>query len=45
MTKRYFKVRNFQHMGVSTRTSKNFKFTKNSAVRDILVCNNIVSFE
>ena len=33
-------------MGVSARTSKNNKSTKNFAVRDhILVCNNIVSFE
>ena len=33
-------------MGVSARTSKNTKSTKNCAVRDhILVCNNIVSFE
>ena len=33
-------------MGVSARTSKNIKSTKNSAVSDhMLVCNNIVSFE
>ena len=33
-------------MGVSARTSKNSKSTKNCAVRDhILVCNNIVSLE
>ena len=33
-------------MGVSARTGKNIKSTKNSAVRDhMLVCNNIVSFE
>ena len=32
--------------GVSARTGKNIKFTKNSAVRDhMLVCNNIVLFE
>ena len=31
---------------ISTRTGKNIKSTKNSAVRDhILVCNNLVSFE
>ena len=33
-------------MGVSARTGKNIKSTKNSAVHDhILVCNNIVYFE
>ena len=33
-------------MGVSARTGRNIKSTKNSAVRDhMLVCNNIVSFE
>ena len=33
-------------MGVSARTGKNTKSTKNCAVRDhMLVCNNIVSFE
>ena len=32
--------------GVSARTGKNIKFTKNSAVHDhMLVCNNIVLFE
>ena len=45
-TKRHFKVRVSEHMGVSARTGKNIKSTKNSAVRDhMLVCNNIVSFE
>ena len=45
-TKRHFKVRITEHMGVSTRTGKNIKSTKNSAVRDhMLVCNNTVSFE
>ena len=33
-------------MGVSARTGKNIKSTKNSAVHDhMLVCNNIVYFE
>ena len=33
-------------MGVSARTGKNIKSTKNSAVLDhILVCNNIMPFE
>ena len=45
-TKRHFKVRVSEHMGVSACTGKNIKYTKNSAVRDhMLVCNNIVSFE
>ena len=45
-TKRHFKVRVSEHMGVSTCTGKNIKSTKNYAVRDhMLVCNNIVSFE
>ena len=45
-TKRHFKVHVSEHMGVSARTGKNIKSTKNSAVRDhMLVCNNIVSFE
>ena len=45
-TKRHFKVHVSEHMGVSTRTGKNIKSTKNSAVRDhVLFCNNIVSFE
>ena len=45
-TKRYFKVRVSEHMGVSACTDKNIKSIKNSAVRDhMLVCNNIVSFE
>ena len=45
-TKRYFKVHVSKHMGVSARTSKNIKSSKNSAVCDhMLVCNNIVSFE
>ena len=45
-TKRHFKVRVSEHMGVSARTGKNIKSTKSSAVRDhMLVCNNIVSFE
>ena len=44
--KHHFKVRVSEHMGVSARTGKNIKSTKNSAVRDhMLVCNNIVSFE
>ena len=45
-TKRQLKVRVSEHMGVSVRTSKNIKSTKNSAVCDhMVVCNNIVSFE
>ena len=45
-TKRHFKVRVSEHMGVSARTGKNIKSTKSSAVHDhMLVCNNIVSFE
>ena len=45
-TKRHFKVSISEHMGVSARTGKYIKSTKNSAVRDqMLVCNNIVSFE
>ena len=44
--KRHFNVRVSEHMGVSARTGKNIKSTKNSAVRDhMVVCNNIVSFE
>ena len=44
--KRHFKVCVCEHMGVSARTGKNIKFTKNSTVRDhMLVCNNIVLFE
>ena len=45
-TKRHFKVRVSEHMGISARTDKNIMSTKNSAVRDqILVCNNILSFK
>ena len=45
-TKRHFKVRVSEHIGVSARTGKNTKSTKNSAVCDhMLVCNNTVSFE
>ena len=45
-TKRHFKVRFSEHMGVSARTGKNIKSAKNSDVRDhMLVCDNIVSFE
>ena len=45
-TKRHFRVRVSEDMGVSTRTGKNIKSTKDSAVRDhMLVCDNIVSFE
>ena len=45
-TKHHFKVRVSEHMRVSTRTNKNIKSTKHSAVRDhMLVCNNIVSFK
>ena len=45
-TKRHFKVRVSEHMGVSAHTGKNIKSTKNYAVCDhMLVCNNIVSFE
>ena len=45
-TKRHFKVRVSEQMGVSARTDKNIKSTKYSAVRDhIVICNNIVSFE
>ena len=41
-TKRHFKVRVSEHMGVSARTSKNIKSTKNSAVRDhMVVCYNM----
>ena len=44
--KRHFKVRVSEHMGVSARTGKNIKSTKNSVVRDhMLVCNNTLSFE
>ena len=45
-TKRHFKVRVSEHMGVSARTSKSIKSTRNSAVPDhMLVSNNIVLFE
>ena len=45
-TKRHFKVRVSEHMGVSARTGKKIKCTKNSAVLDhMLVCNNIMPFE
>ena len=45
-TKRHFNVLVSEHMGVSARTGKNIKSTKNSAVRDhMTVCNNVVSFE
>ena len=45
-TKRHFKVPISEHIGVSARTGRNIKSTKNSAVCDhTLVCNNIVSFE
>ena len=45
-TKRHFKFRASEHMGVSVRTGKSIKSIKNSAMRDhMLVCNNIVSFE
>ena len=45
-TKRYFKVRVSEHMGVSLRTGKSIKSIKNSIAHDhMLVCNNIVSFE
>ena len=41
-TKLHFKVLVSEHMGVSVRTCKNIKSTKNSAVRDhMLVCDNI----
>ena len=43
--KRHFKVCISEHMGVSARTGKNIKSTKNSAVRDhMVVCKNTVSF-
>ena len=32
-------------MGVPAHTGKNIKSTKNSAVHDMSVCNNIASFE
>ena len=45
-TKRHFKARVSEHIGVSARTVKNINSTKNFVVRDhMLVCNNIVSFE
>ena len=45
-TKRHFQVRVSEHMGVSARTDKNIKSTKNSPVHDyMLACNNVVSFE
>ena len=41
-TKRHFKVCVSEHMGVSARTGKNTKSTKNCAVRDhMLACNNM----
>ena len=44
--KRHFKISVSEHMGVSARTGKNIKSTKNSAVLDhMLVCNNIIPFE
>ena len=44
-TKRHFKVRVSEHMGISARTGKNMKCAKNYAVRDhMVVCNNITSF-
>ena len=44
-TKHHFKIHVSEHMGVSARTGKNIKSTKNSAVRDhMLACSNIVSF-
>ena len=44
-TKLHFKVLVSEHMGVSVRTCKNIKSTKNSAVRDhMLVCDNICVF-
>ena len=44
-TKRHLKVRVSEHMGISARTGKNIKSTKNSAVRDhMLVRNNIDTF-
>ena len=43
MVKANVKFRVSEYMGVSTRTSKNIKSTKNSSVRDhMVVCNNIV---
>ena len=45
-TKRHFKVRASEHMGVSAPTGKNITSTNNSTVRNhVLVCNNTVSFE
>ena len=45
-TKSHCKIRVSEHMGVSARTVKNIKSTKNCAVRNrILVCNIVVSFE
>ena len=45
-TKRHFKVRVSEQTGVSARTGKNIKSTKNYAVGDhVLVCDDIVSFE
>ena len=45
-SKRHLKVHVSEHMGVSTRTGKKIKSTKNSAVYDhMLFCNNIVSYE
>ena len=43
-TKFHFKVRVSDDMGASARTGKS-KSTKNSAVRDMSVCDNIASFE
>ena len=45
-TKRNFKVRVSEHIGVPARAGKNIKSTKNPAVLDhMLVCNSIVSFD
>ena len=45
-TKRHFKVRVSEHMGVSARTDKNIMSAKNSAVRDhMLICDKILSFK
>ena len=45
-TKRHFKVRVSQHMGVSASTGNNIQSTKISDLHDyMLVCNNTVSLE
>ena len=45
-TKRHFKVRVSEHVGIFSRTGKNIKSTKNFTVSDHkLVCNKVVSFE